>query len=1125
MVAAEAMKLTLRQLAVRSLRFHWRSHLGAWAGAALGSAVLVGALLVGDSVEGSLRELSRLRLGQVTLALEGQDRFFRADLARSMSEALHAPAVSVIRLPGTTARADGSARANQVQVLGVDEAFWSLGPQPVRVRSLLEDAVLLNEALAQQLNVVPGDTVLLRIPRPSRISPEAPLAPTEDTTLALRLQVADILPDRGFGRFNLQASQVPPLNAFVAQSTLQSRLQLGQRANLLLVGSSPPQGLSATTANAALRAHWQLEDAELTLTPLPEGGGLELRSPRVFLDSPIGQAAREADAEAQGILTYFVNELQSSQGRTPYSMVTAASPSWLPVALGDDEILLSQWLADDLQATSGDTVHLTYYAVGLARQLEERSAQFRVRGVLPMAGKAADPTLMPDFPGLTDAENCRDWDAGFPIQTDRIRDRDERYWDDYRGTPKAFVTLATGQRLWSNRFGNLTAVRFGPDAVAERLGRDLLRQMEPARLGLAFQPVGAQAAAATAQSLDFGPLFIGFSLFLIVAALLLMGLMFQLGIERRGGEIGTLLAVGWQPWRVRRLLLTEGLWLALVGGVFGVAAGFGYARAMIYGLTTVWQDAVGTAGLGFHWTTPSVVIGTGAGLGLAAGVLWSALRRQARRPARELLAEGSEEQSARLDQGIGRWQGPAAVLCLLSALGLALWAILGSQAHPAGAFFGSGALLLLAGWSATSTVLHRLIAPPPRAEAASAPGAGDTRLTVSNLALRNAARRRRRSVTAVVLLSSGCFVVASLGVFRLDATRDAFRRSAGTGGFALLGESSLPVVFDLDQAAGREAFGLDDREMAGVGVVPMRLREGEEASCLNLNRAQRPRLLGVDAARLAERQAFTFAQVLRGRSREQPWLLLRPETSSPTNGLARPLPAIGDQASIQWALGKRLGDVITLEDERGEPFEIQLVASLANSVLQGNLLIDEAAFVQRFPSVPGYRMFLIDAPSNRVADLQARLSRALQDVGLELTPAVRKLAAFNAVQNTYLTTFQMLGGLGLLLGSAGLAAVVLRNVLERRAELGLLLALGMRARQVRRLVLVEHALLLVVGMLIGVGSAALAVLPALLTPGQPPPFGSLAITLVAVLANGFFWVWLAVRVACRGSLLQSLRYE
>ena len=61
------------------------------------------------------------------------------------------------------------------------------------------------------------------------------------------------------------------------------------------------------------------------------------------------------------------------------------------------------------------------------------------------------------------------------------------------------------------------------------------------------------------------------------------------------------------------------------------------------------------------------------------------------------------------------------------------------------------------------------------------------------------------------------------------------------------------------------------------------------------------------------------------------------------------------------------------------------------------------------------------------------------------------------MQNTYLSTFQSLGGLGLLLGTLGLAAVQLRNVLERRGELALLRAAGFRRRTLAALVLLENA--------------------------------------------------------------------
>src|SRR6185436_20154157 len=141
----------------------------------------------------------------------------------------------------------------------------------------------------------------------------------------------------------------------------------------------------------------------------------------------------------------------------------------------------------------------------------------------------------------------------------------------------------------------------------------------------------------------------------------------------------------------------------------------------------------------------------------------------------------------------------------------------------------------------------------------------------------------------------------------------------------------------------------------------------------------------------------------------------------------------------------------------------------------------EAEFTRRFPGVSGYRMFLIDCPSNALPQVSAELTRALQDYGFEVTPAAQRLAAFNAVQNTYLSTFQVLGGLGLLLGSFGLGIVVLRNVLERRSELALLMAVGFRKSTLRWLILSEHAALLAMGLFIGVLAAMIAVLPALIT--------------------------------------------
>src|SRR5205823_7765661 len=172
-----------------------------------------------------------------------------------------------------------------------------------------------------------------------------------------------------------------------------------------------------------------------------------------------------------------------------------------------------------------------------------------------------------------------------------------------KGTPKAFITLAAGQKMWANRFGNLTAIRIrrvhglSTEEQEQRFEHKLLATLKPEEIGLRFEPVREQALKAAEQSQDFGELFLGFSIFLVVAALLLMALLFQFGLEQRASEVGTLLALGFPVKQVRRLLLMEGATLALLGGIIGTVGGLGYAKAMLWGLATVWRSAVGSFAL------------------------------------------------------------------------------------------------------------------------------------------------------------------------------------------------------------------------------------------------------------------------------------------------------------------------------------------------------------------------------------------------------------------------------------------------------------------------------------------------------------------------------------------------
>jgi ABC-type antimicrobial peptide transport system permease subunit len=153
------------------------------------------------------------------------------------------------------------------------------------------------------------------------------------------------------------------------------------------------------------------------------------------------------------------------------------------------------------------------------------------------------------------------------------------------------------------------------------------------------------------------------------------------------------------------------------------------------------------------------------------------------------------------------------------------------------------------------------------------------------------------------------------------------------------------------------------------------------------------------------------------------------------------------------------------------------------------------------------------------------LESRLADFGLDAAPAGERLAAFHRVENTYLSTFQTLGALGLLLGTVGLATVLLRNALERRRELALLRAVGYRERHLTAMVIAENGLMLALGLGIGTSSALLAVAPAVAARGGQFPLVALLGLLAAVLLTGLAVSRLAVAAVHRAPLLASLRAE
>ncbi|MCB9881309.1 MAG: FtsX-like permease family protein [Planctomycetes bacterium] len=1151
--------MTFTGLVLRNLRYFWRSHVGVILGVAVATAVIVGALAVGDSVRASLSDIAHRRIGAIDVAVLSGDRFFRDDLGRRLERSMLPTETSrtvatTLDVRGFCKTTSGEARSAIANVHGIEASFYRLAPS-VRSRAPGQRRAAPSSGkchvdvhLAKRLGIDVGSTILVRVERPSAMPRDMVMATIDDVSLALRIEVEALLSDDEFGRFGLVASQVPQSNVFVALDWLQHELDMLGRTNAIYIGD---EGLASSEverqAQDAFEAAFDLEDAGIHVEQLTgdQAGLAELRGRRVFLDTAIMDVAREVRSPSIGILTYFVNEIstpiasESGAGRsTPYSLVAAIgalgaaplSDTRLEqlVALagtGPDAFVINDWLAHDLGIQKGADVELAYYVMG--NELELRTARTRVRvsDVVALSGMAADRTLMPDFPGLTDKGNCRDWEPGIPIDLDRIRDKDETYWDDHRGTPKAFLPLDRGRALWGNRFGSLTAIRAtSPDMV--ELVSALRTRLGPRDFGVTVRDVRTPALASSTSATDFGGLFAGLSFFLIVAALLLTALLFVFGIEQRKSEIGTLLAIGYRVRDARLVLRLEALVLAGLGSVLGAGLGILYSRLVLSALTTIWSDAVASASIRFGVSPLSVVIGCLASIFVSLCAIAFVTRCVFADSPTELLSSraGAADDRRSLAR-VGRSADRSNLYGIVAALaGLIIVVIAGSlelaAVARAGAFFGGGTCFLMAGVFLIRAWLGKT--------------GRSTRLASNTiaLALRNAGRRRGRSLAAVCLIAAGTFLVAAIQSQRLEAPGDVRDRDSGTGGFVYLGESTLPVLRDLGSAAGLAAFGLtndsaEGRAIERTEIVPLRIREGDDASCLNLGETRAPQLFALRPELLAKRRAFRFASVLEPEELEpqnetagSAWSLLDADYGPGV------VPAIGDAASVTWTMKKRLGAGYEYVDEFGKRFEVRIVGTLDGSILQGALIVSEARFLRRYPSASGYRMFLVDVPEASDDGVVRRaLTNGLEDVGLQLTSTRDRLAALDSVQNTYLVIFQILGGLGLLLGSAGLGLVVLRNVLERRAELGLLAAVGYAPRDLRRLVVREHAALLGAGLVCGGVAAVIALVPSFGSRGGIQALVPVVAVLTVLGVSGLLWVVLATRVAMREAPLAALRDE
>jgi ABC-type antimicrobial peptide transport system permease subunit len=1160
-------------------------------GIAAATATILGALLVGDSLRGSLRFLAMDRIGQID-QLVMSPNFFSEDVAAQLKPQSIDPSfgqsIPLILFPNTSLELRSGQdirRSSGILTLGIKDDFWNLGTG-ITAPPLRENEIILNQALADQLQAEVNQTLVLQVPAPMAVPADNPLGKRDSESVAIAdLKVVAILPNKSLARLDLQSNQRSSLNAFVSIKTVQSALSRPNQINAIALSrSSTTSAYDADVTVAMKLGDAVLQSAKLSLSDL--GFHLErhtatdpaneqqkifdyyqITSDRMLIpDSAVDALNRKFTTEqSTHLLTYLANGIQSLAASdrpvVPYSTITGIDPAivgpdrpiWqLPTSqpvtdhpLQDGECLINQWLADNGKIAVGDEVQIDYYLSENQDGREvEKSFKLKVAGIVPITEPSQpyrrnrpavfekaptvfnDPAMTPTVAGITDQDSISQWQTPFPL-TRTVSQDDDDYWKDYRLTPKLYLTLNKSQQLFGSRFGSVSGIRLStevaPDATTlETQVASALQSVAP-ELMWRVLPLRAQQLQASQGSTPFDGLFLALSFFVIVAALMLIFLLVRLAVEARANHWGILKAGGWSPSRVNRLILSEFMPIIAAGVLIGVPLGFAFCVSVLELLKGQWVGAIGVPFLDFHWTLRSVAIGMAIGGFSALLTIWVSIFHLSKSSVVQLLRGNLSTDVVVSGKGNAWISASIMYACLLLTIGLPFVAIPLQGPAKAGAYLGAGFCALIGLLIAYDRRYVKLSA------VSHAQSQNAQTLSLGSMAASSLRRNRLRSILAVSLIAVASFLLLSVSLFHVEPD------AKGTGGFTLMAKSDLPIVRDLNDSTVREdALGdADAAKLTDDRIVPMRLRGGDDAGCNNLYQANQPQVLGVnpiiesidraDKASSPSASQFAWAGQAPVGSDRSIWSLL----ALTADGTAEsPIPVIIDQNTAMWGLHLKssIGELFHYQYD-GRDIYFRTVGLLQNTIMQGYLIIGESNFKKVFPEIVGNRFFLIATAQDQAQTASSLFERGWASEGLDVVQSHDVLAQLLAVQNTYLSAFQSLGTLGLILGSLGLAVIQIRSVVERRSELGVLRAVGYNSWRIASLLLVEHLTLLISGAIIGLLSALLAVAFAAINSQAIGGISWPILMMGFVLLVGIVAGLLAVRRAVHVPVLDALRSQ
>ncbi len=1162
-------------IAARSVKSHAKMNLALMAAVCVSTLVITGSLIAGDSLSRTIEDAAYDNLGEVDEVISS-DRFFNESVMDILAENENLKNVvdhlaPLIYLNGIAENPFTSARTFGANIIGFNEGFLNFGSLisyegRYLGYSLGVNEVIVNSAIAEELGLGKGDRINISFSRVDKVFEAIFLGDTKNTNLNYQFEIKDIASTNGLGRFQLNANRYSPMNIYINLETLRLLFNSENAVNMILVSNTGDEKQGAKLCKrvsvdlqSALDDALGFQDAGFRIIQNTEKNYVALESHDIFFSYDYfelisGNPEIPSMNSSSPILTYFYNTLTHENNTVVYSTISAYDPTldsefglftlngtWELVEgiLADDEIIVNSWAAEKLQAELGDDLQMNYSVMDEFYNIRYLSANFTVKYIVEMKGKANDSMLMPSFPGIEGKISVFDWDPPFPMNLNLITSDDEQYWEDYKGTPKAFIGLSKALNLWETDIGNITQIRIAPkegenlSKLEEEIEDVLNEYIGSGESSIFIKSIKSDALRSAEGIALFTEMFLAFSAACIIAAAVLIVLLITLRIESRMAEIGILRALGFRLGVINHIFLIEGLVIAIIGGILGALLGLFFGFFLIGGMNTFWSSVMEGSSVSFNFTLDSLIIGYCLGIIISLLTMMLALVYESKKTVIGVLRAGFGRRKEKKGyqvvilallgfivitlpvlagyeiQGeiglISLGFGPLLLLFFagsfssfrnknidhLIGLILVLYTVFLSfyfvdHVPEILLFFVSG-FMFLCGFLLIFNHILYTIDEKSMGDIKKVQARGSGRWLLL-LARKNAARRPKRTMFTVFLFSLTLFVLVSLTINLQGAIYDVEKAVAESGGgYDIMAESTNPVFANLGDKSSRMERGIQSGVFENLTVEQFKIKGDVGGTCSNLNREATPMIIGANQSFFLD-NFFVFVSHESLKGRDNPWVLLEEPKGDDE------IPAIGDYNTVVWILGLDIGSSITIFDENGDAVLLRIVGIIGNSIFQGSLIISDENFNFLYPTNNGYTLFLFKSQKGDLDKQILELESTLSQYGFDAYSVESVVVENIMVENTYISIFQVLLLFGLIIGTLGFGIVAYRNTLERRRELGILRAIGFSKGRVKKALFFENSYLILSGIGIGTLSGILAS----------------SVYLLKLRLSFFFWPWLYV---------------